>query len=115
MGFWFRLLIAMTLLSVPAPVRADVPERWAGLASVAFDLLNKSNGLPHDVVTAMAQDRAGFVWIGTQGGLARYDGYRMRIFKHIAGDPKSLPSNYVRRLMIDDRDRLWIGTVGGGW
>ena len=114
MGFWFRLLIALTLLSVPAGVRADVPERWAGLASVAFDLLNKSNGLPHDVVTAMAQDQAGFVWIATEAGLARFDGYRFRVFKHIAGDAGSLPANWVQCLDIDDRGRLWVGTVSAG-
>lgn len=114
MGFWFRLLIAATLLSVPSAGRAELPERWAGLASVPFALLNKTSGLPHDLVATLVQDHDGFVWIGTQGGLARYDGYRMRIFKHVAGDPNSLPGNYVRHLAIDDRNRLWVGTVGGG-
>ena len=114
MGLWFRLLIAATLLSVPSAGRADMPERWAGLASTPFRLINKSNGLPHDVITAMAQDRDGFVWIGTQAGLARYDGYRLRVFKHIAGDTASIPANWIQSLTIDDRGQLWIGSYSAG-
>jgi len=114
MALWFRLLIAATLLSVPSAGRADLPERWGGLASLPFQLINKSNGLPHDVITAMAQDRDGFVWIGTQAGLARFDGYRLRVFKHLAGDPTSLPSNWIQSLTIDDRGQLWIGSYSAG-
>jgi signal transduction histidine kinase/ligand-binding sensor domain-containing protein/ActR/RegA family two-component response regulator len=114
MGFRFRLLTVLILISAPVAGHADLPERWAGLASVPFEVLDRSGGLPHDVITALVQDRKGFVWIGTEAGLARYDGYRLRVFRHVAGDRSSLPGNWVQSLTLDDDGRLWIGTVSGG-
>jgi diguanylate cyclase (GGDEF)-like protein len=63
---------------------------------------------------AMAQDSQGFLWVGTQGGLMRWDGYRFRLYAPDPGTPGSLPDNYVTALHIDGRDQLWVGTSAGG-
>src|SRR5262249_22943486 len=65
------------------------------------------------VVEAIAQDSAGFIWIGTQGGLARYDGYHYKNYLPTPGDPKALPDGYVRSL-IAAPDGLWVGTDSNG-
>jgi two-component system sensor histidine kinase ChiS len=79
-----------------------------------FEHLSLEQGLSQSVVTAILQDRKGFLWLGTQDGLNRYDGYSFRIFRRDPRDPKSLGNNYVFSLAEDRDGRLWIGTNGGG-
>jgi len=68
-------------------------------------------GLPQVSVTAMAQDEQGYIWLGTQGGLARFDGHQFTVF-NTANTPQLL-SNLVTSLYLDSNKRLWIGTVNG--
>lgn len=79
-----------------------------------FRHLSLLEGLSQSTVNCVIQDRAGFIWIGTQDGLNRYDGYSFRIYKHIKGDKNSLPDNYVQSLYLDENGHLWVGTYGGG-
>ncbi len=68
------MLSAALFLALPAPGRADPPardSRWNGLAETIFQNYGRQEGLPHPVPTALAQDADGFLWIGTQSGLAR--------------------------------------------
>jgi signal transduction histidine kinase/ligand-binding sensor domain-containing protein/AraC-like DNA-binding protein len=76
-----------------------------------FNHLSTADGLPTNEVRAnVVRDRDGYVWIGTVNGLARFDGYGCRIYRHIPDDPFSLSSNSVTSLMFDSKARLWIGT-----
>ncbi len=68
---------------------------------------------PHRSIFALLQDSDGFLWIGTQDGLARYDGYEMRTLRHDPGNPQSLSNSSVRTILEDRRGRLWIGTENG--
>ncbi|SNY56724.1 diguanylate cyclase (GGDEF) domain-containing protein [Arsukibacterium tuosuense] len=68
-------------------------------------------GLPQVSVTAMAQDEQGYIWLGTQGGLARFDGHQFTVF-NTANTPQLL-SNLITSLYVDSKNRLWIGTVNG--
>src|SRR5687768_5922802 len=61
-------------------------------------------------VAGLAQDRKGFVWVGTQGGLHRFDGQRYHLFRHDPRDPGSLPDSYVTALALEGDDALWVGT-----
>ena len=98
------------------PVNAAMtgPPRWDALASAVFQHLGPDQGLPHPIVTALAQDASGFIWIGTQGGLARWDGYRMRVWLARPHDPGALPDSHVQILLPDRHGRLWVGTNSGG-
>ncbi|HHQ49668.1 MAG TPA: hypothetical protein ENK19_12400 [Acidobacteria bacterium] len=69
--------------------------------------------LPQETITALARDRHGFLWIGTLSGLARWDGYEVRSFYRVPGDPHSLAANEVRRLAVDGEGTLWVETVAG--
>ena len=68
------------------------------------------DGLPHDAVRAIAQTRDGYLWVGTRGGLARFDGARFTVFSTAT---TALPSNEIRALHPDASGALWIGTTGG--
>jgi signal transduction histidine kinase/ligand-binding sensor domain-containing protein len=71
------------------------------------------DGLPQNTAFAVIQDHQAFLWIGTNDGLARYDGRAFVVFRHDPADPASLSHNTVRRLVEDRRDRLWIRTEAG--
>ena len=66
--------------------------------------------LSQNSVTALAQDPQGFVWVGTQGGLHRYDGRRFLAYRHDPQDPASLAESYVTALAVEGGRALWIGT-----
>lgn len=69
------------------------------------------NGLPQDTVQALVQTRDGFVWVGTDGGLARFDGNRFAVFDR--NSTPALPNGDVRCLLATRDGALWIGTADG--
>ncbi|MFG6466799.1 two-component regulator propeller domain-containing protein [Roseateles sp. BYS87W] len=94
---------------------AAAPERrWSNLADVTFQHLGQDQGLPNAIATAVAEDGQGFLWVGTLGGLARWDGYRFKVYKGSPGQPGGLPDNYVQSLFGDAAGRLWVGTSAAG-
>jgi len=95
----------------PGPIPSPL---WQKFADTIFHRLSTQNGLPQSSATAIAQDGDGFIWVGTQGGLARWDGYRFRNYLPIPDDESSLPDHYVLSLYADPRGRLWVSTNGGG-
>ena len=102
------------LLSAAFTLQASAADRWAELATPLFEHLGLEQGLPHPLAMALAQDGDGYIWIGTQRGLARWDGYRMRSFLHNTADPDSLPGDFIQTLHVDRQGRLWIGTATAG-
>ena len=103
-----------TTAAAGATQASGLPERWAPLADTVFRHLNQEQGLPNLGATALAQDASGFIWVGTQGGLARWDGYRFRNYLPDANDVHSLPDTYIYSLHLGSRGRLWVGTNEGG-
>ncbi len=84
-----------------------------------FQHFGAEDGLPQITVSLTMQDRFGYMWFGTQDGLARYDGYSFTVFRHNPQDAATLSSSTIRVLLEDQRhgDRggdLWIGTGGSG-
>ncbi|KQX26156.1 MULTISPECIES: ligand-binding sensor domain-containing protein [unclassified Sphingomonas] len=101
-------------LAVLATDPGGAAPRWTNLAATVFHNYGRNEGLPHPVPTALAQDRDGFIWIGTQGGLTRWDGYRFRVYKADPATAGSLPDDWVQTLHVDPVGRLWIGGGAGG-
>jgi len=67
------------------------------------------DGLAQSQVTSLAQDKRGYVWVATQGGLSRWDGHRFATLTTVEG----LPDDVVTALAADDAGGLWIGTDSG--
>lgn len=93
---------------------------WLGLGGIFLCLSSGASpwfyrgwqaddGLPGDNVTGVAQSADGYLWIGTQSGLARFDGVRFERVTVPLGRPQPL----IRALMLDDSGRLWLGQEGG--
>jgi len=73
-----------------------------------------AQGLPASNVTGLAQDRAGYLWVSTADGLARFDGVSFTTYQHVPGDPRALPGNNVQALYVDRADRIFVAVEGGG-
>lgn len=79
-----------------------------------FTRLSAEEGLSQGAVMAIREDSQGFLWLGTEDGLDRYDGYEVRHYVHDRTQPRSLPVNWISTLVQDVHGTLWIGTAGGG-
>ncbi len=74
----------------------------------SFTRIDINQGLSHNQVHSIYKDSHGFVWIGTNSGLNRFDGYTFKIFKHIPSDSTSLSDNRIQRIFEDYTGKLWI-------
>ena len=82
--------------------------------SFKFEHLDINSGLSSNTITVIIQDKEGFLWIGTEEGLNRYDGFSFKVYKHKIGDDNSLSHNYIWSLCEDKEGKIWIATDGGG-
>jgi signal transduction histidine kinase/ligand-binding sensor domain-containing protein len=78
-----------------------------------FRHLTEIDGLPSLNIQCMLRDSKGFMWIGTESGLCKYDGQSITVFTENNYDKTSLVGNYVRALVENDEGNLWIGTTRG--
>lgn len=108
-----RLSIIFSLFFTSASVSADKllqsiePE-------MRFHHFGPEQGLTSQVVNGVARDSMGFVWIASLEGLYRFDGYRFQHFIHDPDDTNSLSGNRLRSLVVDRKNRIWVGTESNG-
>ncbi len=106
-GKWFAVLfgwLAWTLASAEPPASMSEPQ----FSPVGV------GALPRGVVAALAQDKAGFLWIATGDGLVRYDGYRFSPRGRDAPSPAQRNLGWIRALLSGRDGRVWIGTESDG-
>jgi ligand-binding sensor domain-containing protein len=84
------------------------------LEKVKFQRIEVSAGLSHSNVRCTRQDSRGFLWVGTEDGLNRYNGYDFKVYRKIEGDTASLLRNSINSIYEDSRGTLWVSTRGGG-
>src|SRR4051812_21243202 len=102
-----RLLIMVLLALSQFRMPAQKP-------SLYFNKITAQDGLSHNKVNCIIQDRRGFIWIGTDDGLNRYDGHHFTIFRHLPNNPATISGNIVSDLLEDEQGILWIATTDGG-
>lgn len=81
--------------------------------TLTFAQYTAINGLSNSHVNAIGQDSKGFVWIATNDGLNRTDGYTMESFHHVVGDSSSINSSTIYDIFTDRENRTWFGTFTG--
>ncbi len=98
---WFNGVIGISTASYAQPVSNEMVDTWL-----------VENGLPQHTVNDIVKTSDGFLWIGTEGGLARFDGFTFKTFDR--SNTPVLTTNRVRALGADSKNRLYIGTLDGG-
>ncbi len=78
-----------------------------------FSKLDISHGLSHNQVNCIFKDSKGFMWFGTLSGLNKYDGYKVKVFKHINGDTTSLNDDFIVTINEGPDKKMWIETRNG--
>jgi ligand-binding sensor domain-containing protein len=80
-----------------------------GNSEYNFKQYSTNEGLPHEYCLALTQDSKGFIWVGTVGGLSRFDGKEFLTYTTKHG----LPSNMIQAISEDKQGNLWVGTQNG--
>jgi ligand-binding sensor domain-containing protein len=79
-----------------------------------FNRITTDNGLSHNKVNCILQDKRGFIWLGTEDGLNRYDGQYFSIFRNNPNDTSTISGNIITDLLEDEDGIIWIATSDGG-
>lgn len=110
-----RLLLSILLLLFSASFLYGQSTNQAAPTTQTMVLRHFSidDGLSQGTPQSLFQDHLGFLWIGTQDGLNRFDGYTFRIYKNDPQNLRSLSANRIEAIYEDRHDHLWIGTDGG--
>jgi len=77
------------------------------------EVLTMEEGLLNNHINSIYQDRKGFIWIGTNEGLNKYDGLNFNEYSHNPNDTTSISSNVITNILEDNFGQLWIGTTRG--
>lgn len=75
---------------------------------LVFSRITKKDGLATNAVLQTLRDKQGYLWIASQNGLQRYDGFRFLSFRHLPGDSTTIPRNTINHIYIDRKQRLWL-------
>ena len=100
------LTLCLTLLSWTAPLSAQL--------NFPFDKITVDTGLSQNLVECISQDSKGFIWIGTMGGLNRYDGFSLKTYSASDANAAAISNSRIRTIFTDRKGILWVGTLGGG-
>ncbi|MCA5004624.1 hybrid sensor histidine kinase/response regulator transcription factor [Sphingobacterium bovistauri] len=81
---------------------------------VSFQRYYSKDGLSSNTIYSIYRDSYGFLWLGTEDGLNRYDGRTYKVYRHDTNNELGLRANHINSLCEDEEGRVWIGTTGGG-
>lgn len=105
---WGAAFVVLTLCG-PAAFALDPAK---AVTQYMHDVWQTDQGLPQNAVQAICQTRDGYLWLGTQEGLVRFDGVRFAVFDK--SNTPELTQNSISALREDREGSLWIGQRGGG-
>jgi signal transduction histidine kinase/ligand-binding sensor domain-containing protein/HPt (histidine-containing phosphotransfer) domain-containing protein len=98
--FFFSFLVSLNL--------------YANDSNFRFSHLTDADGLSINNTLDILQTRDGFLWVATEDGLNRYDGYNFKVFRHNPDNPNTVSGNFITSLFEDNQGNLWIGTSAAG-
>ena len=101
------LLCCILLCSFILKAQQKLPNK------LKFSSLRVESGLPNNIINTITQDSLGFIWIGTNDGLCRFDGENYKIYRESVEDKNSISNNFIQSLFVDSVGNLWILTDQG--
>lgn len=112
------LIVWLLGLGVPYALHAQMPappglDSEKALTQYVHKVWHDGEGLPHSTVNAVAQTPDGYLWVGTEAGVARFDGVEFDVFDR-SNTGVFTQGHDVRALAVDGRGQLWVGTAGAG-
>jgi ligand-binding sensor domain-containing protein len=105
-------LLACVAFAVQGLALAGVPV--PAVRPMYFEHLTMRDGLSMSTVNSILQDSQGYLWLATESGLDRYDGYSIREYRRERGNVLGLASDYIWAMAEDAVGDLWLATDGGG-
>ena len=97
-----RIFLFLTLLTALFPAAAQTARVYTS-----------ENGLPNSQVARIYQDKRGYIWMCSEGGLIRFDGMRFETFRHDRERETSISSSSVQGMLEDSRGNTWVATASG--
>ena len=109
----FRSVVRLVLISVliAAATRASALDPHKAISQYIQTVWTTDAGLPQTSIYTVAQTSDGYLWVGTESGLARFDGVRFTVYNR--RNTKALPTDYIARLLGAHDGSLWIATDSG--
>jgi len=102
-----KLIIGLVLQLLMSNLLVAQPD------NLEFESFTTNNGLSQNEVFSIVQDKKGFIWMGTDEGLNRFDGYEFKVYNHSISNKNTLADNSIHALALDDDGTLWVGTANG--
>ena len=113
-GAFFLLLFSFLFLDPSASLgEHGAPQDLPKTRQIIFNHLTADDGISNTAAKRIIQDSKGFIWIGTQQGLNRYDGNEFEIFNYNPQDPSSLSNGWIFDIFEDREGRIWVATNSG--
>jgi signal transduction histidine kinase/ligand-binding sensor domain-containing protein/CheY-like chemotaxis protein len=107
-------IILGSLLSFPRAFAAIPEPIVSANRPMYFEHLTVQDGLSQSTVMSILQDSQGYLWLATESGLNRYDGYSIREYRRGRGTDDALANDFIWSIAEDRRGDLWLATGGGG-
>ncbi|OFX27331.1 MAG: hypothetical protein A2041_08895 [Bacteroidetes bacterium GWA2_31_9b] len=86
---------------------------YAQKQNINIDLFTIENGMSQTSILCLLQDSKGFIWLGTQDGLNKFDGYSFKVYKNEPHDTTTISNNYIHCIFEDSQGNIWVGTNFG--
>ena len=103
---------ALVLVLILVSLRAMALDPAKAITQYMLDTWETADGLPQNSVQAVVQTHDGYIWLGTQEGLVRFDGVSFKVFDK--RNTRELKASRILALFEDREKSLWVGTLGGG-
>jgi diguanylate cyclase (GGDEF)-like protein len=111
-GSYFVYLLILAVTSMNCYANNNSAKQIPTLDNYFKEVLNTSDGLPHNTINAIAQTQDGYLWFATWEGIARFNGHEFRIFDR--SQEIGLPDSGTRAIHLDRHQALWFGGARGG-
>ncbi|NGP77379.1 hypothetical protein G3570_12090 [Balneolaceae bacterium YR4-1] len=114
---FFILILLVSQNTKAQTLQPEAPERailFSDVPTLRFENLNLEDGMAQYSAESILQDSFGYMWIATQGGLHRYNGYEFEIYSSVPFDTTSLSVSGTNALEEASNGDIWVGTIGGG-